>query len=133
MKVNPLTTAFRSIADRVTAKADTDSARDERRGQQHGQKDQDSKKGRDEVPVTDADVGKAVEHFAADTQTQATGLSAQVEGHGPGLRVVLKDRTGQVIRQLTGEEFVKMREDGKTHQIEKVGANLRGMMPWMKK
>jgi ketol-acid reductoisomerase len=27
--------------------------------------------------------------------------------------------------------FTKLREDGKNHQIEKVGKELRGMMPWM--
>lgn len=31
------------------------------------------------------------------------------------------------------ENFNKMREDGKTHPLEKVGQQLRAMMPWMKK
>lgn len=53
---------------------------------------------------------------------------------------ILKEvQSGKFAREWIRENkrgrvnFNKMREDGKNHQIEKVGAALRAMMPWMKK
>ena len=60
--------------------------------------------------VSDEKVGAAIEAFKADVQTQANGLNAQAQGQGPGLRVILKDGTGAVVRQFTGEEFLRLRE-----------------------
>ncbi|MBS1962780.1 MAG: hypothetical protein JST04_11220 [Bdellovibrionales bacterium] len=57
-----------------------------------------------------AKVNSAVEAFGADTGVAANGLSAEVVGQGPGLRVTLKDGRGAVVRQFTGEEFVRLRE-----------------------
>lgn len=69
-------------------------------------KDESSK---DEAVEVDEDkVEKAIEQFAADELTQ--GLQASAVGHGPGLKVVLKDGSGAVVRQLTGEEFLKLRQ-----------------------
>ncbi len=72
---------------------------------QESEKDQDSSK-----EASSAKVGKAVQDFQADALAQANGLSASMEGAGPGLRVVLKDGGGVVVRQLTGEEFLKLRQ-----------------------
>lgn len=55
-------------------------------------------------------VGQAVAEFQADKQAQASGLSASVNGHGPGLKVVLRDGSGGVVRQLSAEEFLKLRQ-----------------------
>lgn len=60
--------------------------------------------------ANEAQVGAAIHAFGADAQAQAQGLSAQMTGGGPGLRVVLRDGTGAVVRQFTGEEFIKLRE-----------------------
>ncbi|MBI2712290.1 MAG: hypothetical protein HYX41_05455 [Bdellovibrio sp.] len=60
-------------------------------------------------PASDEDVGKAVHDFLTDKQTQANGLSATIDGHGPGLKVVLRDGNGIVVRQLSGQEFLKLR------------------------
>lgn len=51
-----------------------------------------------------------VEHFSDDPTPHAIGLSAAAEGRGPGLKVVLKDPNGGVIRHFTGDEFLKLRE-----------------------
>jgi hypothetical protein len=53
---------------------------------------------------------QALQSFKADPQTLASGISAEAEGSGPGLRVVVKDASGSVIRQFTGDEFMKLRE-----------------------
>ena len=55
-------------------------------------------------------VNLAVDSFVQDTTTVSNGLSAEVIGQGPGLRVTLKDGRGAVVRQFTGEEFVRLRE-----------------------
>lgn len=59
---------------------------------------------------TEENLEKAVRDFGEDVQTQANGLIASAEGHGPGLRVVVKGSDGSVIRQFTGEEFLRLRE-----------------------
>lgn len=51
----------------------------------------------------------AIEEFS-----MSNSLRAQAEGSGPGLKVILKDGSGAVIRQMTGEEFLKLREQAKS-------------------
>jgi hypothetical protein len=67
--------------------------------------------------VTEEKVEQAMSNFLTDSETKYSGLLASLEGKGPGLRVILKDGTGTVIRQFTGEEFLKLRvesqEDGR--------------------
>jgi hypothetical protein len=53
---------------------------------------------------------QALQTFKDDPQTQSSGLSAEAEGSGPGLRVVVKNASGGVVRQFTGEEFMRLRE-----------------------
>lgn len=59
--------------------------------------------------VVEEKVKNAIASFAEDTQTQAAGLSVSAEGQGVGLKVVLKDRAGQVLRAMSGEEFLRLR------------------------
>ena len=81
---------------------------------QNSRGQQQSSDQHDEEPevfeVSDEKVGAAIQSFRNDAQTQANGLNAQIEGHGPGLKVTLKDGSGAVVRQFTGEEFLKLRE-----------------------
>ena len=61
--------------------------------------------------AVDADqMNEAIGSFQNDSQAQANGLNAAVEGNGPGLKVVLRGGDGSVVRQFTGEEFLKLRE-----------------------
>ncbi len=55
-------------------------------------------------------LGQALDDFASDPNTQAHGLNASQTGRGPGLRVTLKDGSGAIVRQFTGEEFLRLRE-----------------------
>ena len=64
----------------------------------------------DEIEVTDETVQNAVEAFSFDEMTKSHGITANAEGHGPGLKVVLKDASGGVLRSVSGEEFLKLRE-----------------------
>ena len=61
--------------------------------------------------ATPESVDQAIQAFQNDQRTQAMGLTAaRTEAKGPGLKVVLRDGTGAVIRQFTGEEFLRLRE-----------------------
>ncbi len=55
-------------------------------------------------------VEEAIEGFTDDKTNAQHGISAATEGNGPGLRVVLKDPSGGVLRSVSGEEFLKLRE-----------------------
>lgn len=103
MKITGITEASKFL-NRV------DSRREEQKHGQHHQQKKDENPKDDGKGADAAELQKAVQKFEADEQTQACGLHAFVEGAGPGLRVVLKDVNGSVIRQFTGEEFLKIRQ-----------------------
>ena len=50
-----------------------------------------------------------VDSYRSDLQAQGQGLEASVEGVGPGLKVVLRDGAGSLIRQFTSQEFLRLR------------------------
>lgn len=107
LKINPLSDASRYVSI-VREKRDGqggDSPPNQYQQQREKKKDDDQK-----PEVNENTVGQAVQSFKSDTLAQANGLDASMEGNGPGLRVVLKDGTGSVVRQFTGEEFVRLRE-----------------------
>lgn len=62
------------------------------------------------MDVSPERMDQAIQAFQSDVLSQANGLKASLEGVGPGLRVVLKDGSGRIIRQLSREEFLKLRE-----------------------
>jgi len=55
-------------------------------------------------------IDSEIERFAADELAQQRGLHARCEGEGPGLKVLLEDGGGNVIRRMTGEEFLQIRQ-----------------------
>lgn len=89
--------------------------RDGSRQQQGGQTGQEKKQqdsGEQELSSDEMKekLTSAVESFSSDAQAKANGLSASLaENAGPGLKIVLKDISGNVVRQFTGEEFLKLR------------------------
>jgi hypothetical protein len=90
-----------------------DSPKRERKENPEKKKDEseaDSEAFARDAEEASAKISSAVDSFGADTATVANGLSAEVVGQGPGLRVTLKDGRGAVVRQFTGEEFVRLRE-----------------------
>ncbi|MBS1959790.1 MAG: hypothetical protein JST80_09985 [Bdellovibrionales bacterium] len=56
------------------------------------------------------EVIQAAESYVADELNHEHGITATTEGQGPGLRVTLKDAQGGVLRNVSGEEFLKLRE-----------------------
>lgn len=86
-------------------------------GQSHTQQQTNSENSQEkdgqpneESPEFSKKLDQAIESFQSDLQTQANGLNASIEGNGPGLKVVLKDGTGGLVRQFSGEEFLKLRQ-----------------------
>lgn len=103
MKISPLTEASHFV-NQVREKTDGRGSQQHRHGY-----DQEQKR-KQEHEATPEEVNAAVEAFGSDALAQANGLSATAQGNGPGLKVVLKDGTGAIVRQFTGEEFLKLRE-----------------------
>jgi hypothetical protein len=112
VKIIPLTDTFRPF-NRVERKDDAEGGAQE---QGHSKKNQkDPQEGPARGSFSDnldgqEKVKQALSAFSSDTQALANGLTASVTGSGPGLKVILRDGTGAVIRQFTGEEFLRMRE-----------------------
>ncbi|MBC7385080.1 MAG: hypothetical protein H7301_02825 [Cryobacterium sp.] len=72
---------------------------------------QDEQKEAEETPEEKAErLAAAVSDFGSALPSEASDLKAEVQGAGPGLRVTLKDGRGALIRQFTGEEFLRLRE-----------------------
>lgn len=106
MKVERVNEAFK-FTDRVNEKHSADSqSQHQNQDQNEQKKDQSS----ETYEVTEEKVKAAMLSFDKDAQAKANGLHVDQQGVGPGLKVVLKDESGRVIRQFTGEEFLKMRE-----------------------
>ena len=94
--------------NRVQEKQDAGGGSSSQQQQQQQQKKNPYAKQQEANPE---EVKAAVQGFETDAQAQANGLSAATIGVGPGLRVVLKDANGAVLRQFTGEEFLRLREN----------------------
>lgn len=105
MKINPPTEAVR-FHNMVQERREGQSGRHP----QDQRKEEGSAEPQTEEAASDDKVGAALQAFACDSQTKAAGLSAAITGKGPGLRVVLTDVSGNVIRQFTGEEFLRLRQ-----------------------
>jgi hypothetical protein len=73
-------------------------------------KDSEEEKQRRQPKEVDAvQVNDAVASFHLDAVSQANGLSAVIEGSGPGLKIAVKDINGTILKQFTGEEFLLLR------------------------
>ena len=72
------------------------------------QEKRDPKKEPEKEPEFEAVMTEA-EQLEKDPQTSELGIKASIDGQGPGLRVTLRDGSGAIVRQLSGEEFMKTR------------------------
>jgi hypothetical protein len=90
----------------------TDKSNDKQGGAGQNAYERQQKKDQkeEEFEATIEEVSAAIEKFAGDEATLTAGITAQSEGTGPGLRVLLKDPSGGVLRSVSGEEFLKLRE-----------------------
>ena len=114
MKIGPLTNLItypqlvREKQDGNNSGAEYFKENSKKKSKQGDAGAQDSSAEDESTLVTDQNISQAITEFLADKQTLANGLSAVVDGHGPGLKVVLKDQNGEIIRQLSGEEFLRL-------------------------
>lgn len=110
MKIGPIYNPFQAFPGLRTKRSDGDggSARQQYDPNQ-SKRDPDSQDSDTNPENLPQKVTEAIESFQADEATVANGLKASIEGHGPGLRIILKDINGGVVRQFTGEEFLKLR------------------------
>ena len=110
MKVNRLTEKLGFFANAVRRKEDDQPTGQDRRQQQEQGKDGKDQKFDEVLEVTEKRVDEAIAQLNHDAQALSHGLTANIEGAGPGMKVILKDGTGATIRQFTGEEFLKLRQ-----------------------
>jgi uncharacterized protein YlxW (UPF0749 family) len=104
LKISGVSEALRFL-NAVREKADAEERDGGRERESRDQARKDS-----QAEASQENVGKAIEAFEADPQTKLSGIHASVQGKGPGLRVTLTDCNGAVLRQLSGEEFLRLRE-----------------------
>ena len=105
MKVN-INTPITQVFERITRPSS-----DKQGGAgQNAYERQQQKKDDPQDPPTEQEVLKAVETYGLDETNHEHGITASPEGQGPGLRVILKDASGGVLRAVSGEEFLKLRE-----------------------
>jgi hypothetical protein len=108
LKINPASEAVRFL-NQVREKREGQGQEQQSR-HQHQEQREERREETDAAELSLQKVDRAVASFHSDSQAQANGLNASVVGEGPGLRVVLKDGSGAVVRQFTGEEFIRLRE-----------------------
>jgi hypothetical protein len=106
VKIGPFNKML-SVFSRVQTKEDKS---DSHQNAQFQQKERDKKH---TLLVNDEEIQAALEDFSQDATVEAQGLKASVIKSGPFLKVVLKDGRGALVRQFTGEEFIKLREEAK--------------------
>lgn len=106
MRIRSVAADAPNLTSRVLEKQDSS-----KKEFQQAFKDQKQKQDADEN-LTEEQKQKKIQE-ALEEFTASNTLRAQAEGSGPGLKIVLKDGTGAVIRQMTGEEFLKLRETAK--------------------
>jgi hypothetical protein len=102
------------LLSKVTAKGSTAPSNDKEGGAGQNaferQQKKDSEQKKFEEVVNDETVQNAIEAFASDELNKTSGIVAVAEGTGPGLKVVLKDGSGGLLRSVSGEEFLKLHE-----------------------
>jgi uncharacterized FlaG/YvyC family protein len=89
--------------------------------QQFNQKNEQENKKEEEkeqLVVSDENVSHAIEKFSKDEELSQHGIQMSMVGTGPGLKVILRDGSGAVIRQLSGEDFLRLKQltDKDTHK-----------------
>ena len=125
MKVQGLNDLVRSL-QRVQGRGslDRDSQGGERQSQQghsdsphEGGTQKDSKDEFRRLLELRQKIDAEVERFSGEEIAQKKGLHARCVGEGPGLKVLLEDGVGNVVRRMTGDEFLEIREKVKSQIV----------------
>jgi len=109
MKVSTNSANVIQLFDRVTGGKNTDSNGGGGGSNAYEQNKKDQEK-QQEFEATMENIQKAVDDFSSNEMNRSHGISASSEGNGPGLKVILKDCNGGVLRSVSGEEFLKLRQ-----------------------
>ncbi|MBI3534324.1 MAG: hypothetical protein HY072_02385 [Deltaproteobacteria bacterium] len=111
MKINP----FTGVPERfyqVTRKQDLEdgqSGKSEEHGKKHESK-QNNEEEKNNITADPLQLENALQSFKDELRIQSKELEASLISSQLGLKVVLKDGTGAIVRQFSGEEFLKLRE-----------------------
>lgn len=116
MKINPFS-GLMELPTRISRKQEADGhAREERKQHEEAPQKDDHL----HIPLTaplavpltanDEKVEEALKTFQNELHVSSQELQASLTSSELGLKVVLKDGSGAIVRQFSGEEFLKMRE-----------------------
>jgi hypothetical protein len=108
MKVSTNSANVIQMFDRVTGGKNTDS--NSGGGSNAYEQNKKEQEKQQEFEATMENIQKAVDDFSSNEMNRSHGISASSEGSGPGLKVILKDCNGGVLRSVSGEEFLKLRQ-----------------------
>lgn len=113
MKIQSVTTSIGTVSDRAVSGARDKNQNSNGKQENEQQKNEQDSNEKPEEPFHErlARLANEVKAFADDPTSKLNGLSAEVTQDGtPGLRVVLKDGKGAVLRLISGEEFLELRQ-----------------------
>ncbi len=97
--------------DQVFKKSDTaDQQERDRREQQKNDGSKQENAAPETLHVTDEELNQAINSVAKDPDFVAQGLHVEQNAARPGLKIALIDREGRKIRDMSGEEFVRLRD-----------------------
>lgn len=77
---------------------------------QHHPSEQDQSNSEQNSDSQLEELHQALSEFQNDQQAQAHGIQASQLNTDSGIKIVLKDSSGVVIRQLSGDDFIKLRQ-----------------------
>lgn len=109
MKIN-FYPALSGLMSKVTKKSNDQQGGSGQGAFKRHQKKKDENEKEFEEVVSDEIVQNAISAFSQDEMNKVSGIRAEAEGHGPGLKVILKDASGGMLRAVSGEEFLKLLE-----------------------
>ena len=108
MKVSTNSGNVIQLFERVSGGKNTDS--NGGGGSNAYEQNQKDKEKSPEFEATMENIQRAIDDFSSNETNLTHGISASSEGSGPGLKVILKDASGGVLRSVSGEEFMKLRQ-----------------------
>jgi hypothetical protein len=108
MKINTYSGNVVQMFERVNGKSADKQGGAGSNAYDQNQNKKDEEKG--EFEATVETVQKAIDEFSTNETNASHGISATQEGNGPGLKVLLKDSNGGLLRSVSGEEFLKLRQ-----------------------
>ncbi len=114
MKIQPLSRFFNGVGFSRKNLVELNTQQ-EHPSQDHSRKEDQADEKNQELEsnpeVNPEKLDQEIRSFQSDILSQNLGLYLNQEGHGPGLRIILKDPAGNVVRSFSEAEFLRLRQE----------------------